>query len=235
MNDDEQPVTQDAEPSAIPHQPFDLYVFDLDGTLIDSRRDLADAVNALLVECGAGVLPENSVVRMVGDGAATLVARAFAAATAPQPPDALIRFLAIYDRHLTDHTRSYEGIPEALQRLAAHSTLAVLTNKPLPATRTILERLELARFFHPSFVCGGDGPLPRKPDPAGLQELMRRAGASPGRTLMVGDSLIDWRTARAAGTGVCMVRYGFGFEGFPAGTLSSVDLAVDHPSGLSRL
>src|SRR3954465_3279111 len=97
--------------------PFPLYVFDLDGTLIDSRRDLATAVNALLVECGGEPLPEERVGRLVGDGAATLGARAFEARALERPPDALPRFLAIYDRHLLDHTQPYRGIPDVLTAL----------------------------------------------------------------------------------------------------------------------
>src|SRR5262252_8444405 len=143
---------------------FSLFVFDLDGTLIDSRRDLADATNALLLECGAPTLNEDRIGRMVGDGAATLVARAFEASRIERPPDALQRFLAIYDRHLTEHTRPYDGIADALTALGVRAVLAVLTNKPLAATRTILDRLGLARYFAPGMVFGGDGPFPRKPD-----------------------------------------------------------------------
>jgi phosphoglycolate phosphatase len=191
--------------------------------LIDSRRDLADAINALLVECGAPPLPEERVGRMVGEGAATLIARAFEASRIEQPADALPRFLALYDGRLTAHTRPYDGIPGALATLGARSTLAVLTNKPLAATRTVLERLDLARHFSGDLVLGGDGPFARKPDPSGLQELMRRAHAGPANTVLVGDSPIDWRTARAAGTSVCIVRYGFGFEGFSDGNLANSD------------
>lgn len=214
---------------------FDLYVFDLDGTLIDSRRDLADAVNALLVECGAPSLSEGRVGRMVGDGAATLVARAFEASGIDPPDDALPRFLDIYDRHLTDHTRPYDGIADALASLAARRALALLTNKPRAATRTILQRLDLARYFSDALVIGGDGPFPRKPDPEGLCELMRVTGSDPERTLLVGDSAIDWKTARAAGTSICLVRYGFGFEGFPPSQLAHDDFVVDSPAALARL
>jgi phosphoglycolate phosphatase len=215
--------------------PFPLFVFDLDGTLIDSRRDIASAANALLVECGAAALPEAQIGRMVGDGAATLVARAFDAAGISRPPDALARFLAIYDGRLTDHTRPYEGMADVLGALGRGATLAVLTNKPLAATRTILDRLDLARYFEGDLVIGGDGPLPRKPDPSGLQQLMGRASAAPAETLFVGDSYIDWRTARAAGTMICVARYGFGFEGFPVEHLEPRDLLVDSPSALLRL
>src|SRR5262249_57693444 len=108
---------------------------------LDSRRDLANATNALLVECGADPLAEELVGRMVGDGAATLVSRAFAASGFPPPNDALDRFLRIYGDHLLDHTRPYPGICEALESLRALRRLAVLTNKPLASTRRILHAL----------------------------------------------------------------------------------------------
>lgn len=214
---------------------FRLYVFDLDGTLIDSRRDLADSINTLLVECGVEALPIDGVGRMVGDGAATLVARAFGARGVPQPRGALERFLTIYAGRLTTHTRPYPGIPDGLRSLAAHATLALLTNKPLASTQTILERLALAEYFDPSLILGGDGPHPRKPDPAGLAALMRSTHATPAATLLVGDSIIDLRTARAAGTAICVARYGFGFEGFPREELGSADFAINSPAELLGL
>ena len=214
---------------------FRLFVFDLDGTLIDSRRDIAEAANLLLRECGAEPLPEDRIGRMVGDGAATLVARAFAASGVERPPDALERFVAIYDRALINHTRPYAGVLEVLDTLASRAALAVLTNKPLASTRRILAGLDLARFFDEDAVIGGDGPFPRKPDPSALRHLAARAGAAHGDTLLVGDSIIDWRTARAASTSICLARYGFGFEGFPVDELTADDHVIDHPGELARL
>ena len=212
-----------------------LIVFDLDGTLVDSRRDIADATNALLVACGADALPEPEVGRMIGDGAATLVARAFLAAGQPEPPDALARFLDFYDRRLLDHTRPYPQIPEVLEALAARRLLALLTNKPLQATRRILAGLHLARFFDAGAVVGGDGPFARKPDAAGLRHLMARATRAPEETILVGDSLIDWRTGRNAAVRVCLVRYGFGFDSVPADLIDPETLVVDQPRGLLAL
>ena len=126
---------------------FSLIVFDLDGTLIDSRRDLADAANALLESCGGGPLSEEHIGRMVGDGAATLVARVFEASGLERPADALERFLAFYDQRLLNHTRPYPGMADVLDVLGMRATLAVLTNKPLASTRRILEGLDLARHF----------------------------------------------------------------------------------------
>jgi phosphoglycolate phosphatase len=214
---------------------FQLIVFDLDGTLIDSRRDLADAANALLASCGGGPLAEADIGRMVGDGAATLVARVFEASGVERPPDALERYLALYDRRLLNHTRPYPGMAEVLGVLAMRATLAVLTNKPLASTRRILAGLDLARHFAEDAVIGGDGPFPRKPDPAGLRHLSASANVPAESTLFVGDSVIDWRTARAASTPVCIARYGFGYEGLPPHELGPADRLIDVPAELLAL
>ena len=199
-----------------------LVVFDLDGTLVDSRRDLAEAANVTLTSFGATSLPEETIGRMVGDGAPVLVARAFAAAGAPQPADALARFLSIYHSRLLVHTRPYDGITDVLADLAPRLALAVLTNKPRDATVAILEGLALAGFFPDERIIGGDGPFARKPDPSGLRHLMAMSDASPDSTLLVGDSIVDWRTSRAAATHACLARYGFGWE--------SVTEQVDPPT-----
>lgn len=214
---------------------FRLIVFDLDGTLVDSRRDIADAANALLVSCGAKPFPEERIGAMVGEGAATLVARAFKASGVERPHDALERYLAFYETRLLNHTRPYDGIPEVLDALGRRAALAVLTNKPLAATRRILDGLDLARYFPAAAVFGGDGPFPRKPDPAGLRQLVGSTNVDAASTLMVGDSLIDWRTARAAATGVCLARYGFGFDSVPAAELGPGDHVIDAPGQLLEL
>ncbi len=214
--------------------PFRLIAFDLDGTLVDSRRDLAESANAVLQSFGRAPHSEAVIGHMVGDGAATLVARAFEASGCPAPDGALAAFLSVYNSRLLTYTRPYEGIPELLRALERKSTLAVLTNKPLAATLTILDALGLAPFFTGG-VIGGDGLLPRKPDPAGLAHLMEAASALPNETLMVGDSIIDWRTARAGGTHCCLAGYGFGFEGFPRGELAPGDCIIGQPLDLLEL
>ncbi len=214
---------------------FQLYVFDLDGTLVDSRRDLADSANELLETCGAPPLTEEHVGRLVGDGAATLVARVFAARGIAPPPDALERFLAIYDRRLLDHTRPYPGIPDVLSTLSARAPLAVLTNKPLASTRRILEALDLARAFDAAAVLGGDGPLPRKPDPAGLRHLAATANVAVSSTLLIGDSSVDLRTARNAGSALCLARYGFGFSSVRSTDVTLADRAIEEPIELLDL
>ena len=212
-----------------------LVVFDLDGTLVDSRRDLADAANALLEECGGMPLSEARVGAMVGEGAAVLVSRVFEAAGIPAPTDALYRFLALYDARLLNHTRAYDGLEETLAALRERAPLGVLTNKPIAATRRILDGLGLARFFAADAVIGGDGPFPRKPDPGGLQHLAASVGARAASTLMVGDSPIDWETANRAATEICVARYGFGFHGFRRGQLRAADRVIDAPIELLRL
>jgi len=210
-----------------------LFVFDLDGTLVDSLRDLADAVNELLTSFGVSPLDIATIGGMVGDGAARLVGRA-CAAVGIAPRDALERFIGIYDAKLLAHTRPYEGMPEAIEMLRRDAAVAVLTNKPLAATRRILAGLNLAKYFDEDAVIGGDGPWPRKPDPAALLHLCERARVAPGDAMLVGDSLVDWRTARAAGSMICLARYGFGFAGIPAGTLDGREQFIDKAADLLR-
>jgi phosphoglycolate phosphatase len=214
---------------------YALYVFDLDGTLVDSRRDIAESANELLEACGGSALPEEVIGRMVGNGAPTLVARAFAAAALQPPADALARFLRIYDRRLLVHTRPYDGIPDVLAALHVRAPLAVLTNKPHAATRSILAGLDLDKFFDVDAVVAGDGAFARKPDPAGLLYLSARAGVRPATTLLVGDSLADWQTARSASASVCLAGYGFGIEEFLLQRLGPSDHLIEKPSDLLRL
>jgi phosphoglycolate phosphatase len=185
-----------------------LIAFDLDGTLIDSRRDLTDSANQLIEELGGTPLSEAAVGTMIGEGARVLVQRVLEAAGLAQRETALPRFLAIYDTRLLNHTLPYEGVVDALVAAHTHGRVAVLTNKPLRPSERILEGLGLRALVDD--VIGGDGPNGRKPDPAGLQALMARAHATAQRTLLVGDSAIDHATARQAAVRCCLVAYGFG-------------------------
>jgi phosphoglycolate phosphatase len=186
-----------------------LIVFDLDGTLVDSSRDLANAVNAALrrIDPAAPALPLETVRSFIGSGARNLVARSLVHAGVALPPeDALPVFLEEYSRRLIEHTRFYPGVEDALERLSAHP-LAVLTNKPGDMSRRILDALGAGpRFFR---VYGGGDLALKKPDPDGLLRLMAEAMATPRTTVMVGDSGIDVRTGRAAGARTAGVRYGF--------------------------
>jgi len=189
-----------------------LIAFDLDGTLIDSRRDLADSANDLILQLGGASLPEERVAAMVGEGAAMLVRRALAAAHLEEPPDAVARFLEFYDRRLLNHTRAYPGIADVIRLARESARVVVLTNKPRRPSERILDGLGLRELFDD--VVGGDGPLPRKPDPAALLALMDNCGADETRTLLVGDSPIDYQTAMNARVQCCLVSFGFGFANF---------------------
>lgn len=188
-----------------------LIVFDLDGTLIDSQGDLADAANALILERGGAPLSVEAIASMVGDGASVLVRRALTAAgLSDDPAAALARFLELYDERLLGTTRLYDGMRDVLDALGADAPFAILTNKPAGPTQRILDGLGVSDRFR--WVIGGDGPFPRKPDPSALRHLMTLAGSTPTDTIMVGDSAIDAATARAAGTRACLARFGFGFR-----------------------
>ena len=206
-----------------------MFVFDLDGTLIDSIADLVVAVNRLVAEWGGRPLHHDAVAKMVGEGASLLVSRAFDASGAVgDPAQALPRFLEIYDAILPGATRPYPGVPEMLQSLAPAAPMAVLTNKPTGSAENILSLLGLDRFF--TRIVGGDGPLGRKPGPDGLLGLAAEVGADPRSTWLVGDSTVDLLTAHAASTRVCIVRYGFGFAGFDHSRLRGGEVFADHPA-----
>jgi phosphoglycolate phosphatase len=187
-----------------------LIAFDLDGTLIDSRRDLAESANQLIEELGGEPLTEEQIGGMVGEGAALLVRRALRAAGRGERAHALERFLRIYDERLLNHTRLYDGVADVIRRARAHARLTVLTNKPTAPSERILAALGVRDVFDE--IIGGDGPYPRKPDPAGLHAMMTSANATARDTLLVGDSAVDLETARRAGVKCCLVSYGFGFR-----------------------
>jgi phosphoglycolate phosphatase len=193
---------------------FRLGVFDLDGTLVDSQRDLANAANALVRELGGAPIDDDDVAAMVGEGAAVLVRRVLTAAGLdPATHDALPRFLDLYDERLADYTVPYNGIEQVLTRLQIRMPLAVLTNKPQRPTDRLLSALGLSEYF--TAVVGGDTSLGRKPNPAGLLQLCERAHVAPNDAVLVGDSPIDLQTARNAGTAIALARYGFGFRFAP--------------------
>ena len=208
-----------------------LIVFDLDGTLVDSRRDLSNAANALLHDLKRPPLPEERIGDMVGEGAAVLVRRVLAVSGLPaEMPEALPRFLELYDTRLLEHTRPYDGIVEALQALQSRRVLAVLTNKPQAATDKLLSGLDLARYFVQ--VIGGDTPLGRKPHPGGLAEIVRRCDTGIAATTLVGDSPVDVETGRRAGCHLVVASYGFGFRHME---LRGTERIITHPAELANL
>ncbi len=195
---------------------YDLFVFDLDGTLIDSKQDIAHAANATLAHLGYPSLPVEVVANLVGSGVRQLMRDLLRTAKAhtesPSDPEngaldtAYTFFMAHYGAHCMDQTDFYPGARNILDRLN-DKAIAVLTNKPTLLSEKILTALKVRSLFNP--VIGGDGPCGKKPDPTGLQFIMKHRGIAPSRTLMLGDSPIDIATARAAGCDVAVFSSGF--------------------------
>jgi phosphoglycolate phosphatase len=188
---------------------FEHVAFDLDGTLIDSRADLAGSVNHVMRELALPEVEPVTLYGYVGHGARVLVQRALGPVHQEHLEAGVALFMAYYAEHLLDATRPYPGIVAALEALGARgAVLSVLTNKPAALSVAILDGLGLrSRFVE---VIGGDSLPVRKPDPRGLDHLRMRTGTARERTLLVGDSPIDVQTARAAGTGFCGVAWGIG-------------------------
>jgi phosphoglycolate phosphatase len=185
-----------------------LLVFDLDGTLVDSSRDLASATNEALARIapGAPAVPLEAIVSFVGEGARLLVERSLRYAGVDRTPDDVLPvFFECYGERLLDTTRLYPGMEEALDAVAG-CTLAVLTNKPGPFSRTILEGLGVAGRF--ARIWGYGDVAARKPDPAGLLRLVQELGGTKAEAWMIGDSAVDVRTGRAAGVRVAGVTWG---------------------------
>jgi phosphoglycolate phosphatase len=190
-----------------------LLIFDLDGTLIDSRLDLIHSVNAMLRHLGRPELPGDVIATYVGDGAPMLVRRALG-----DPDDessvqrALEYFLAYYREHKLDHTHVYPGIPEVLTRIRRGTngrprSMAVLSNKPVNPSRAIVEALGMKDFF--AQVYGGNSFHTKKPDPLGVQKLLEEIVCNPHEAVMIGDSANDVLTGRNGGLWTVGVNYGF--------------------------
>jgi phosphoglycolate phosphatase len=185
-------------------------IFDLDGTLIDSKLDLVHSVNATLRELQRPELPEEIISSYIGNGAPVLVSKALGQDVSPtELHRALKFFLSHYEEHKMDNTCAYSGVPEALQHLSA-MPMAVLTNKPVRISVRILEALGLAKYFRA--VYGGNSFATKKPDPFGAHTILREFGARPSEALLIGDSEVDVQTARNAGMLAAVVNYGFGIH-----------------------
>ncbi len=183
-------------------------VFDLDGTLIDSRRDITTAINRMRAELGLPAIPLEAVVTMVGEGARLLVERALGPGFPPGQVDrALARYLEIYGEVCLEQTRLYPGVGAMLVELRDRYPLALLSNKGEALSRKILDGLGLTPFFRE--ILGGDTLPTRKPDPAGLHALAGRLGLPVDRLMLVGDTWIDAETAHNAGSAFALVEWGF--------------------------
>src|SRR5579871_2965241 len=189
-----------------------LLIFDLDGTLIDSRLDLVHSVNAMLRHFKRPELPDEVIASYVGDGAPMLVRR-----TMGDPKheglvkEALEYFLTYYRAHKLDHTRLYDGVKEMLAAARGGNgrarKMAVLSNKPVVPSRAIVDALGLGEFF--LHVFGGNSFPTKKPDPHGVKTILKETGTRPEHTLMIGDSSVDVVTGHNAGLWTCFVTYGF--------------------------
>jgi phosphoglycolate phosphatase len=211
-----------------------LLIFDLDGTLIDSRLDLIHSVNAMLRRLGRPELPGDVIASYVGDGAPMLVRRALGDPDDQQLVESAIDyFMTYYREHKLDHTHVYAGIQEALRGLhqgvnGDSRKMAVLSNKPVGPSRAIVEALGMKEFFFE--VYGGNSFATKKPDPLGAKQLMAEARCSPAETVMIGDSSNDVLTARNAGLWSIGVTYGFAPQSLD---LTPPDVVVDHPAELT--
>jgi phosphoglycolate phosphatase len=193
---------------------YEHVAFDLDGTLVDSRADLAAAVNHVLQELGLAEIEVATVEGYVGEGARVLVQRAIGREREHLWERGLESFMSYYGAHLLDATRPYPGIVEALAALAGRGVaLSVLTNKPVAMSRTIVDGLGLGPFVA---VVGGDSMPARKPDPAGVDHLRGVTRTPHARFLLVGDSAIDVRTARAGKVACCGAGWGLSPESLRA-------------------
>ena len=186
----------------------DLLIFDLDGTLVDSQRDLADSVNAMRAWMGLPQISDDVVSSYVGDGAPMLVRRALPGASEEDLAQGLRYFLDYYRAHMLDATTLYPGVREALDLLhQARVPMAILTNKPVNFSVRMIQRLRLDQHFFR--IYGGNSFEDKKPHPVGIEKLRAESGAARERTVMVGDSAVDVRTARNAGVQACGVAWGF--------------------------
>jgi phosphoglycolate phosphatase len=202
--------------------PLKAIIFDLDGIMVDSARDLRDAVNVLLVEEGLRQIDLDEIKSMIGDGIAKLVERAISATGGDLAglPEFVARFLKIYEANTSHHTEAYSGVVDALAGLRRLGlSLAVVTNKPYAATIGILDALDLHTYF--DAVIGGDTLPERKPHPAPILAALKHLGVVPKAALMIGDNFHDVQAARAAGVRAFAVTYGYSHK-------PHAELGADH-------
>lgn len=209
---------------------YELIIFDLDGTLIDSKLDLANSVNFTRQEMGLSVLEHRLIFSYIGDGATMLIRRAMGEGLGELDIQrALEIFLSHYREHLLDNTTLYPGVAETLDALRSLH-LAVLTNKPLRPTQAILQGLQVHDRFAVAY--GGNSFDQKKPHPVGIEQILSDTGAAREQTLMVGDSYIDIQTGCNAAVATCGVTYGLASDTLH---VSKPDFLIDDLRQLSRI
>ena len=224
------------ESRPLPKKQLQLLIFDLDGTLVDSRLDLANSVNAMLRHFQKPTLPNDVIAGYIGNGAPMLVRRSLG-----DPDDeayvqaALQYFLAYYREHKLDNTYVYKGIKESLDAIRASGNglpvkMAVLSNKPVGPSRAIVEALGLGDYFFQ--VYGGNSFHTKKPDPVGVEALLRESGVPAEKAVIIGDSDVDVLTARNAGIFSVGVNYGFAPHSFAD---AMPDVLIDEPAELAKV
>ena len=211
---------------------MDLVIFDLDGTLVDSKRDLINSVNASREHMGLAHLDDDLVASYVGRGSNALIRSSLGLqASEADVTRAHDYFLGYYREHMLDFTTLYPGVRESLDALhTVGRRMAILTNKPVRFSELMIERLGLSRHFFR--IYGGNSFEQKKPHPIGIDTLREECGASQAHTIMIGDSSVDIRTARNAGVRSCGVTYGFQPESFQQ---EPPDIVVDRMEQLTEI
>ena len=208
-----------------------VLIFDLDGTLVDSKKDLTASVNHIRHQFDLPILTEDEIAAFIGNGALMLIRRALGPkATEVNVQAGLQMFLAYYRAHMLDCTTLYPGVRETLERLGAVSRLAVLTNKPVHFSCAMLDGLGIYKHF--AAVYGGNSFDKKKPDPVGIFQILSDTKGPRERTWMIGDSAVDVLTGRNASVKTCGVTYGYATETFKE---VPPDFLIDNFSDLEAL
>jgi len=189
---------------------FKTLIFDLDGTLIDSRQDLAHAVNQALISIGKEKKDLETITKYIGNGLAELIRGSVGEMNSTEIIKATVVFEKYYQDHCVDYTQPYAGVVETLKELKGSFQMGVVTNKPESFSRLILKKLGLDSLF--SVVIGGETLPQRKPDPAPVLKAVQDLGGAPETSLMIGDGPQDIQAGVSAGLKTCVVKYGFGFS-----------------------